>query len=73
MCFLASNEVHFVSLAENLTVQFSKVSKLPSGMENILTGPVITGSFEKRAPGVCIWTCVLFCVALGYVYVVLQC
>ena len=41
-------------------------------MENILTGPVITGSFEKRAPGVCIWTCVLFCVALGYVYVVLQ-
>ena len=33
-CILTSNEVHFVSLAENFTVQFLKVLKLPSGMEN---------------------------------------
>ena len=33
-CVLTSNEVHFVSLAENFTVQFSKVLKLPSGTEN---------------------------------------
>ena len=51
-CVLTSNEVHFVSLAENFTVQFSKVLSLPSGTENknTLTGPVMTGSFEKRAP-----------------------
>ena len=29
-----SNEVHFVSLADNFTVPFSKLLKLPSVMEN---------------------------------------
>ena len=33
-CVLTSNKVHSVSLAENFTVYFSKVLKLPSGMEN---------------------------------------
>ena len=33
-CVLTSNEVHFNSLAENFTVQFSNLLKLPSGMEN---------------------------------------
>ena len=33
-CVLNSNEVNFVSLADNFTVQFSKLLKLPSGMEN---------------------------------------
>ena len=33
-CVLTSNEVHFVSLANNFTVQFSNLLKLPSGMEN---------------------------------------
>ena len=45
-CVLTSNEVHFVSLANNFTVPFSKLLKL----QNSLTGPVITGSFEKRTP-----------------------
>ena len=36
-CVLTSNEVHFLSLAENFTVKFSKVLKLPSGMENKTT------------------------------------
>ena len=31
---LTSNEVHFVSLADNFTVQFSNLLKLPSGIEN---------------------------------------
>ena len=31
---MTSNEVHFVSLADNFTVQFSNLLKLPSGMEN---------------------------------------
>ena len=31
---MTSNEVHFVSLADNVTVQFSNLLKLPSGMEN---------------------------------------
>ena len=31
---LTSNEVHFVSLADDFTVQFSNLLKLPSGMEN---------------------------------------
>ena len=31
---LTSNEVHFVSLADNFTVQFSNLLKLPSAMEN---------------------------------------
>ena len=50
---MTSNEIHFVSLANNFTVQFSNLLKLPSGMEkqNSLTGPIITGSFEKQAPG----------------------
>ena len=33
-CVLTSNKVHFVSLADNFTVQFSNLLKLPSGMEN---------------------------------------
>ena len=33
-CVLTSNEFHFVSLADNFTVQFSNLLKLPSGMEN---------------------------------------
>ena len=33
-CVLTSNEVHFVSLADNFTVQFSNLLKLSSGMEN---------------------------------------
>ena len=33
-CDLTSNEVHFVSSAHNFTVQFSKLLKLSSGMEN---------------------------------------
>ena len=31
---LTSNEVNFVSLADTLTVQFSNLLKLPSGVEN---------------------------------------
>ena len=31
---MTSNEVHFVSVADNLTVQFSNLLKLPSRMEN---------------------------------------
>ena len=51
---MTSNEVNFVSLADTFTVQFLNLLKLPSGIsgkQNSLTGPVITGSFEKRAPG----------------------
>ena len=33
-CVLASNEVHFVSLANSFTLECSKLLKLPSGMEN---------------------------------------
>ena len=33
-CVLTSNEIHFVSLADDFTVQFLNLSKLPSGMEN---------------------------------------
>ena len=33
-CVLTSNEVHFVSLAENFTVQFSNLLKLLSRMKN---------------------------------------
>ena len=48
---LTSDEVHFVSLADNFTVQFSNLLKLPLEWKtNSITGPVITGSFEKRAP-----------------------
>ena len=51
-CVLTSNEVHFVSLADNFSVQFSNLLKLLSRIkkQNYLTGPIITGSFEKRAP-----------------------
>ena len=31
---LTSNKVHFVSLADNFTIQFSNLLKLSSGMEN---------------------------------------
>ena len=33
-CVLTSNEAHFVSLANNFTIPFSKLLKLPSLMEN---------------------------------------
>ena len=33
-CVLTCNEAHFVSLANNFTVPFSKLLKLPSLMEN---------------------------------------
>ena len=33
-CVLTSNEVHFVSLANNSTLSFSILLKLPSKMEN---------------------------------------
>ena len=36
-CVLTSNEAHFVSLANNFTVPFSKLLKLPSLMENKTT------------------------------------
>ena len=48
---VTSNEVNFVSLADTFTVQFSNLLKLPCEKQNSLTGPVITRSFEKRAPG----------------------
>ena len=51
-CALTSDEVHFISLADNFTVQFYRnLLKLDLPLEwkpNSLTGPVITGSFEKR-------------------------
>ena len=31
---MTSNEIHFVSLVDNFTVQFSNLLKLSSGMEN---------------------------------------
>ena len=43
---LTSNKVHFVSLA-NKTFE----NPVCNGKQNGLTRPVITGSFEKRAPG----------------------
>ena len=48
-CVLTSNEVHFVSLAN----YFFKTFEIPiwNGKQDNLTGPVITGSFEKRATG----------------------
>ena len=33
-CVLTANKVHFGSLADNFTVQFLSLLKLPSGMEN---------------------------------------
>ena len=52
-CVLTSNEVHFVSLPNNFTVPFFKTFETPifNVKQNSLTGPVITGSFQKRAPG----------------------
>ena len=44
-CVVISNEVHLVSLADNLTLHFSNLLKLSSGMENK------TWRFEKRARG----------------------
>ena len=51
-CVLTSNEVHFVSLAETLLLIFKSFqTPLWNGKQNSLTGPVITRSFGKRAPG----------------------
>ena len=49
-CVLTSNYVHFASLAGNFTVEFWKLFKLPSGMENETVyppGPVITGPYRE--------------------------
>ena len=54
VCVLTSKEVHFVSLADNLTqCTIFKPFEIPisNGKQNSLTGPVITESFEKWAPG----------------------
>ena len=47
---LTSNEVHFVSVAENCIIFKSFETPFWNGKQNSLTGPVITGSFEKQAP-----------------------
>ena len=44
---LTSDEVHFVSLADNFTVQFSNLLKLPREWKT----KQLNGSFKKRAPG----------------------
>ena len=56
-CVLTSNEVHFVFLAEKLHCIIFKSIETPiwNGKQNSLTGPVITGSFEKQAPGEKLW------------------
>ena len=49
---LTSNKVHFVSLSNNVTVQLILEpfeTPIWNGKQKSLTGPVITGSFEKRA------------------------
>ena len=33
-CVLTSNEVHFIYLADNFTVRFLNLLKLPAGMKN---------------------------------------
>ena len=51
-CVLTSNKVHFVSLANNFTVQFSNLLKLPSGMENKqLNGPGNYRELRETGPG----------------------
>ena len=50
-CVLTSNEAHFVSLANNFTIFKTFETPILNGKQNTLTGPVITGSLEKRAPG----------------------
>ena len=53
-CVLNSNKVHFVSSANNFTVSIifkAFETHICNGKQNSLTGPVITRSFEKRAPG----------------------
>ena len=55
-CVLPSSEVHFASLAIQITLLLSIIFKtfetpIWNGKQNSLTGPVITGSFEKQAPG----------------------
>ena len=47
VCVLTSNEVNFVSLADNFIVQFSNLLKVPFGMED-KTGLVITRSFTRE-------------------------
>ena len=41
----------FLLIADNFTAPFSK----PLKEKKSLTGPVITGSFEKQAPGEKVW------------------
>ena len=55
-CVLTSYEIHFVSLADNFTVPLYTIFKtfetaFLNYKQNSLTGPVITESFEKPAPG----------------------
>ena len=51
---LTSDEVHFVSLAESTIFKHFE-TPIWNGKQNSLTGPEITGSFEKRAPGLLIF------------------
>ena len=51
-CVLTSNEVHFVSLADNFTAPFSKLFKLPSLMVNKqLNGPGNFRELREMGPG----------------------
>ena len=50
---LTSNEVHFVSLADTFTVQFSNLLKIPlDGKQNSLTAPVIPRELRETGPRV---------------------
>ena len=49
-CVLTSNEVQFVSLADNFTVQFSNLLKLSSGMENQNTLTGLSGASRNGPP-----------------------
>ena len=64
MCVLTSNEVRFVSLAENCIIFKTFKTHILNGNQNGLTRPVTTDSFEGRTPGTrkyvslegaCIW------------------
>ena len=51
-CVLTSNEAHFVSLANNFTIPFSKLLKIPSLMETKqLNGPGNYRELRETGPG----------------------
>ena len=61
-CVLTSNEVHFVSLADNFTVQFLNLLKLSSGMKTKqLNGPGNYQELREMGPRSlrCHCTCIL--------------